>query len=81
MRRLPTEIHRLPPRVRLAAAIEALPQAERLILTLRLVEGLSSLEAAGTLRLKVREVEKRTASALLALAHELGSRRALRRAA
>jgi DNA-directed RNA polymerase specialized sigma24 family protein len=81
MRRLPAGIRRLPPRVRLAAAIEALPETDRLVLTLRLVEGLSALEAAGAMRLRVTEVEKRTASSLMALARELAARVPLRRAA
>ena len=79
--RLPSGVSRLPARVRLAAAIEALGEADRQVLVLRLVEGLSPLETAGTLKLTVRETELRFAAALQSLARELGARPALRRAA
>ena len=80
-RRLPSGVSRLPERVRLAAAIETLPERDRQVLVLRLVEGLSPLETAGTLKITVRETEHRYAAALLVLARELGFRPALRRAA
>lgn len=79
--RLPSRVRSLPTRVRLAAAIDALPETDRLVLSMRLLEGLSTLEAAGALRLTVREVEKRMATALLVLTHELGSRPSQRGAA
>ena len=79
--RLPARVRQLPARVRLAAAIEALPELDRIVLTLRLLEGLSAIEAAGTMRLTAREVEQRTSSALLALSQELGVRRPARKAA
>jgi len=79
--RLPEDVLRLPERVRLAAAIEALPDQDRLVLAMRLLEGLSALEAAGALRCPEREVEQRYQTALLTLARELGARVAARRAA
>lgn len=79
--RLPARVRQLPARVRLAAALEALPEADRLVLSLRLLEGLSTLETAGATRLTAREVEKRMATALLLLARELGGAAALKRAA
>jgi DNA-directed RNA polymerase specialized sigma24 family protein len=79
--RLPVSVRRLPTRVRLAAAIEALPETDRLVLTLRLLEGLSSLETAGALRVTAREVEQRMTAALDLLSQELQSRRPLRKAA
>jgi len=80
-RRLPDDVLRLPERVRLAAALEALPDQDRLVLAMRLLEGLSALEAAGALRCPAREVEQRYQAALLTLARELGARVASRRAA
>ena len=71
--RLPASVHRLPLRVRLAAAIERLPESHRLVLALRLLDGLSTLEAAGALKLTARDVESRFASALETLTGELGS--------
>ena len=72
-RRLPVAVRRLPLRVRLAAAIERLPEAQRMVLALRLLDGLSTIEAAGALKLTARDVESRFASALESLAGELGS--------
>jgi len=72
-------VTRLPLRVRLAAAIERLPESERLVVALRVLDGLSAIEAAGALKLTTREVESRLASALETLAGELGA--SLRRAA
>ena len=70
--RLPDAVRRLPLRVRLAAAIERLPDAQRLVLALRLLDGLSTLEAAGALKLSAREVEARFTAALEVIADELG---------
>ena len=80
-RRLPSGVSRLPERVRLAAAIEALPERDRQVLALRLVEQLTPLEAAGALKLNVREIEHRYSTSLLLLARELGVKPANRRAA
>ncbi len=80
-RRLPSAVLRLPGRVRLAAALEAMPEPDRLVLSLRLLEGLSAVEAAGALRMSAREVEQRLGLALSSLARELGERSSLRRAA
>ncbi len=79
--RLPSAVRRLPSRVRLAAALEAMPEPDRLVLSLRLLEGLSAVEAAGALRMSAREVEQRLGLALSSLARELGERSSLRRAA
>jgi DNA-directed RNA polymerase specialized sigma24 family protein len=80
-RRLPSGVNRLPERVRLAAAIEVLPERDRQVLALRLVEQLTPLEAAGALKLTVREIEHRYATSLLLLARELGVKPSHRRAA
>ena len=77
--RLPMAVTRLPLRVRLAAAIERLPESQRLVVALRVLDGLSTVEAAGALKLTAREVESHLAAALETLAGELGA--ALRRAA
>ena len=71
--RLPSAVKRLSLRVRLAAAIERLPGTLRLVLALRLLDGLSTIETAGALKLTAHEVESRFATALEALAGELGS--------
>ena len=68
-------------RVRLAAAIAALPEQDRLALSLRLLEGLSTLEIAGALRVPAAEVERRLAAALKALAGEVPGPAASRRVA
>ena len=68
-------------RERLAAAVQALPELERLVLSLRLLEGLSALETAAALRVTAREVERRSGVALRSLAQELAVRAALKRAA
>lgn len=80
-RRSPTGVNRLPERDRLAAAIEALPERDRQVLALRLVEQLTPLEAAGALKLSVREFEHRYATSLLLLARELGLKPTQRSAA
>ena len=54
---------------------------ERLVLSLRLLEGLSAPEAAAALHVTAREVEQRTSVALRSLAQELALRAALKRAA
>jgi DNA-directed RNA polymerase specialized sigma24 family protein len=77
--RLPAAVKRLPLRVRLAAAIERLPESQRLVMALCLLDGLTTIEAAGALKLSTKEVESRLSSALETLAGDLGS--ALRRAA
>ena len=77
--RLQVTVNRLPLRVRLATAIERLPESQRLVLALRLMDGLSSIEAAGALQLPTREVDSRFALALESIAGELGA--ASRRAA
>ena len=79
--RVPSGVSRLPMRIRVAAALEALPERDRQVLVLRLLEGLSSLEAAGTLQLTRRECELRYRLALTHLAREAGVRPAQRRAA
>jgi len=79
--RVPSGVRRPSARVRFAAALEALPERDRLVLTLRLVEGLSTLEAAGALRMPTSEVEQRMASALRTLSDELASGRAVGRVA
>ena len=71
--RLPGAVGRLPRRVRLAAAIQRLPETQRLVLALRLLDGLSTLETAGALKLTVRDVESRYTTALETLASKLGS--------
>lgn len=79
--RLPQQVQKLPARVRLAAAIEALHENDRLVLSLRLLEGLSALETAGAMKIDVREVEMRTNAAMEVLRQEMGVRAPLRRAA
>ena len=64
-----------------AAALQALPDLDRVVLALQLLDGLTPLEVAGALRVTTLEVEKRTATAMRVLSRELGVRPALRRAA
>lgn len=71
--RLPRAVGRLPLRVRLAAAIERLPETQRRVLALRLLDGLSTLETAGALKLTALDVESRFTAALETLASEIGS--------
>lgn len=61
------------PRARIAAALEALAAADRLVLALHLLEGMTVLEIAGALKLKAREVEQRRRAALTAIARELAT--------
>lgn len=68
-------------RKRLAAALEALPELDRLVLSLRLLDGLSVLEAAGALQVTTHEVERRMEAASRALSRQLGLRRTARRVA
>jgi DNA-directed RNA polymerase specialized sigma24 family protein len=68
-------------RKRLAAALDALPELDRLVLSLRLLEELSALEAAGALHVPAPEVERRTLAASRVLARHLGLRRPARRVA
>ena len=79
--RAPSSVSEAPTREQIVAAIDVLPELERLVLSLQLLEGLTPLEAAGALRLTTHEVEKRMATALRLLSRELGVRPALRRAA
>ncbi|HEY6194965.1 MAG TPA: hypothetical protein VI504_07990 [Candidatus Eisenbacteria bacterium] len=81
IRRPPSRDRRASARERLAAAVQALPELERLVLSLRLLEGLSALESAAALRVTAREVELRTTEAMRSLAQELAARAAVRRAA
>ncbi len=81
IRRPPSRDRRASARERLAAAVQALPELERLVLSLRLLEGLSALETAAALSITARGVEQRTNVALRSLAQELAARAALRRAA
>ena len=71
----------LPARTRLSSALEALARTDRLVLSLLLLEGLSSLEIAGVLQLTTREVEERRVAALTTVTRELGEPTAERRAA
>jgi len=72
---------RTPQRAGLAAAIASLPERDRLVLSLRLLEHLTSLETAAALRLTSLEVERRVASALASIARTRAPRRVLKRAA
>ncbi len=78
MRRLPAEVSRLPERVRVDAAIEALPPRDRQVLALLLVERLTPLEAAGVLRMSVRQVEQSLEALLARIASEAGVTRRYR---
>jgi RNA polymerase sigma factor (sigma-70 family) len=68
-------------RRRLATALDALPELDRVVLSLRLLDGLSVLEVAGALHVPVSEVERRTLAASRVLARQLGVRRSQRRVA
>jgi len=68
-------------RARAAAALDAMSERDRLVLALRLLEGLSPLESAGALRLPERDVEQRTARSFASLAEELRLPRSPGRAA
>ena len=73
--RVPAAVRRLPARVLAAAAIERLPQRSRLVLSLRLLEGLTPLEAAGAMRTTVSVIEREYADAIRAITGTLGARR------
>ncbi|MBK7368539.1 MAG: hypothetical protein IPJ04_11680 [Candidatus Eisenbacteria bacterium] len=57
MKRTIPSVEKLPARVRVSAAIEKLADRERQVLALLLLERLTPIEAAGALRLTVRQVE------------------------
>jgi DNA-directed RNA polymerase specialized sigma24 family protein len=80
MRRLPADVNRLPLQVRAAAEIEALEPRERQVLTLCLIEQLTSLEAAGVLHMPVGELERTLASTLDRIAAALAAPRTRRNA-
>ncbi len=67
--------------VRVVTALEALSDMDRLVLSLYLLEGLSTIEIAGALKLTTRGVEQHRRSALAAIARGLGSDVPQRRAA
>ena len=79
--RVTASLSPMPEREQVAAALDALPEHDRLVLTLRLVEGLTALETAGVLHVPVSEVDKRMVSALRALADTLAAHPELRRVA
>jgi DNA-directed RNA polymerase specialized sigma24 family protein len=84
MGRLPASVGRLPEPVLVDAAIENLETRDRHVLTLLLVERLTPIEAAGVLRMSVRQVEQVFESLLERIGLESGvtrSRRTLKRAA
>ena len=84
MRRLPTAVSALPEQVRVDAAIEALDPRDRNVLSLIFIERLTPIEAAGVLRMSVRQVELTLEQLLARIATETGvsrSRRAMRRTA
>lgn len=70
MKRTIPSVEKLPARVRVAAAIEKLADRERQVLALLLLERLTPLEAAGALRLTVRQVEASFAVAVEAIREE-----------
>ena len=78
MRRLPADVSRLPLHVRAAAEMEALEPRQRQVLALCLIEHLTPLEAAGALRMSVREFERTLASTLDQVAAALAAPRARR---
>ena len=72
MRRVPAAVKRLPEHVRVDAAIEALEKNDRHVLTLLLVERLTPIEAAGVLRMTVRQVERTLEQLLSRIESEAG---------
>jgi DNA-directed RNA polymerase specialized sigma24 family protein len=72
MRRLPAAVNALPEIVRVDAAIEALSVRDRHVLSLLLVERLTPIEAAGVLRMSVRQVELALDQLLARIASETG---------
>lgn len=83
MKRSVPSVEKLPMRIRVTAAIEKLADRERQVLSLLLLERLSPIEAAGALRLTVRQVEASFSLAVESLREETSARRSwnpLRRA-
>ncbi len=76
--RLPLSVRSLPAHVHAAAALESLTAHERSVLSLVLLEKLSSSETASVLGMTVKQVERVVASALDTVSREMD---ALRRAA
>ncbi|MBI5170846.1 MAG: hypothetical protein HZA61_15260 [Candidatus Eisenbacteria bacterium] len=70
MKRIVPSVENLPARVRVSAAIEKLADRERQVLALLLLERLTPLEAAGALRLSVRQVEASFALAVESIREE-----------
>ncbi len=70
MKRNVPSVDKLPARVRVSAAIEKLADRERQVLALLLLERLTPLEAAGALRLTVRQVEASFALAVESIREE-----------
>ncbi|MCC6652601.1 MAG: hypothetical protein IT348_15725 [Candidatus Eisenbacteria bacterium] len=83
MKRSVPSVEKLPMRIRVTAAIEKLADRERQVLSLLLLERLTPIEAAGALRLTVRQVEASFSLAVESLREETSARRSwnpLRRA-
>ncbi len=83
MKRSVPSVEKLPMRIRVTAAIEKLSDRERQVLSLLLLERLTPIEAAGALRLTVRQVEASFSLAVESLREETSARRSwnpLRRA-
>jgi DNA-directed RNA polymerase specialized sigma24 family protein len=75
MKRSIPSVEKLPARIRVSAAIEKLADRERQVLSLLLLERLTPLEAAGALRMTVRQVEASFALAVETLGEESAVRR------
>ena len=83
MKRSVPSVEKLPMRIRVTAAIEKLADRERQVLSLLLLERLTPIEAAGALRMSVRQVEASFSLAVESLREEISARRSwnpLRRA-
>jgi DNA-directed RNA polymerase specialized sigma24 family protein len=83
MKRSVPSVEKLPMRIRVTAAIEKLADRERQVLSLLLLERLTPIEAAGALRMTVRQVEASFSLAVESLREETSARRSwnpLRRA-
>ena len=74
MKRTVPSVDKLPARVRVSAAIEKLADRERQVLALLLLERLTPIEAAGALRLTVRQVETSFALAVESLREDAAAR-------